>query len=73
MTLPTAYPWCYSHSTSISACGVWGVRAKVQVSRMEFHTYIHLDLARVDFYLVKKKKKKKKNQHDTPMWEGGYI
>ena len=19
-----AYPWCDSHSTSISACGVWG-------------------------------------------------
>ena len=20
----TAHPWCDSHSTSISACGVWG-------------------------------------------------
>ena len=27
----TAYPWCDGHSTSISACRVWGVRARVQV------------------------------------------
>ena len=39
----TAHPWCGGHSTSISACGIWGVRAKVQISRREFHTHIHLD------------------------------
>ena len=42
---------------SISDCGVWGERVGVQVSRKEFHTHIHLDYARVEFYLVKKKKK----------------
>ena len=31
------------HSTSISACGVWGIRVGIQVSRREFHTHIHLD------------------------------
>ena len=25
----TAHPWCDGHSTSISACGVWGVRAGI--------------------------------------------
>ena len=35
--------WCGSHSTSINACGVWEIRAGVQVSRREFHTHIHLD------------------------------
>ena len=29
--------------TNISACGVKGTRAGVQVSRREFHTHIHLD------------------------------
>ena len=48
----TAYPRCDGHSISISACGVWGVRARVQISRKEFHTHIHLDYARVEFYLV---------------------
>jgi len=24
-----AHSWCDGHSTSISACGVWGTRAKV--------------------------------------------
>ena len=37
------HPWCGGHSTSINACGVWGVRVGVQVSRREFHTYIHLN------------------------------
>ena len=36
----------------------WGARARVQVSRRELHTHIHLDYVRVEFYLVKKKKKK---------------
>ena len=27
----------------LSACGVWEVRAKVQVSRRELHTHIYLD------------------------------
>ena len=35
----TAYPWCDGHSTSISACGVWEARARVQVSRRELHTH----------------------------------
>ena len=37
------HPWCDGHSRSISACRVWEVRAGVQVSRRELHTYIHLD------------------------------
>ena len=41
--LTTAHPWCSGHSTNINACGVWGVRAGVQVFRREFHTHIHLD------------------------------
>ena len=43
----TAYSWCDGHSTSIGACGVWGVRAGVQVSKRELHTHIHLDYANV--------------------------
>ena len=39
----TAHPWCSGHSTSINACGVWGVRVGVQVFRREFHTHIYLD------------------------------
>ena len=31
------------HSTSISACGVWGVRIGVQVSRRKLYTHIHLN------------------------------
>ena len=38
-----AYFWCGGHSVSINTCGVWGVRIEIQVSRREFHTYIHLD------------------------------
>ena len=51
-----AHPWCDGHSTDISACGVWGVRAGVQVSKRELHTHIHLNQTRVEFYLVLKKK-----------------
>ena len=54
----TIHPYCDDHFTSISACGVWGVRAGIQVSRRELHTHIHLDYVRVEFYLVSKKKKK---------------
>ena len=43
VSLTAVHPWCDGHSTSISAYGVWGVRAGVQVSRREFHTHIHLD------------------------------
>ena len=32
----TAYPWYNGHSTNISACGVWKVRAGVQVSNIVF-------------------------------------
>ena len=35
-----AHPWCDGHSTSISICGVWGVRGKVQVFRRKrLYTY----------------------------------
>ena len=39
----TAYPWCSGHFTSINACGVWGAKAGVQVSRRELHTHIYLN------------------------------
>ena len=64
MDVTTAHPWCDGHSTSISACGVWGVRAGVQVTRRELHTYIHLNWVRVEFLSCKKKKKKKKGKVD---------
>ena len=40
---------------------LWSIetRAGVQVSRKEFHTHIHLDYVRVEFYLVLKIKIKK--------------
>ena len=57
--ITTAHLWCDGHSTSISACGVWEARTRVQVSRREFHIHIYLDYTRVEFYLVSKKKKKK--------------
>ena len=55
----TAHPWCDGHCISISACGVWEVRAGVQVFKREFHIHIHLDYVRVEYYLVYIKKKKK--------------
>ena len=54
----TAHLLCDDHSTSISVCGVWGVRARVQVYKGEFHAHIHLDFVRLEFYFVSKKKKK---------------
>ena len=39
----TVHPWCSDHSTSISACEVWGARVGVHVFRRKFHTYIYLD------------------------------
>ena len=57
-SLTTAHPWCDGYSTNISACGVWGAQAGVQVSKKELHTHIHLDQAKVEFYLVSTKKKK---------------
>ena len=45
--------------TSISACGVWRVRAEIQFFKRELHTYIHLDYVKVKFlsciYILKKK------------------
>ena len=38
----TTHPWCDGHSTSISAYGVWEAIAKIQVSKREFYTHIHL-------------------------------
>ena len=37
---------------------MWGARTGVQVSKREFYIHIHLDYARIEFYLVLKKKKK---------------
>ena len=37
-----AHPWFGGYSTSIYDCGVWGVRAGIQIFRREFHTHIHL-------------------------------
>ena len=54
----TAHPWCRGYSTSINTCGVWGVRAEVQVSRRELHTHIHLNYVRVEILFCIKKKKK---------------
>ena len=51
-------PWYDGHSISISACGVWGVKAEVQVSRRKLRIHIYLDYVRVEFYLISKKKKK---------------
>ena len=53
----TAHSWHDIHSTSISACGVWGAKIEVQDPKREFQIHIHLNLVRVDFYLIKKKKK----------------
>ena len=54
----------YSHSTSISARGVWGAKAEVQLSKKEIsHTYtLRLGYSRISIlYKKEKKKKKKKN------------
>ena len=62
---PPRPPWlhpCGGHSTSISACGIWGLGASVvvQVFRREFYTHIHLDYAtRVKFLSCINQKKKK--------------
>ena len=39
----TAHFWCYDHSTSISVCEIWEARVRIQVSKREFHTHIHLN------------------------------
>ena len=44
----TAHLWCSGHSTSIDTYRVWGARDRVQVSRREFHTHIHLDYVGVE-------------------------
>ena len=53
----TAYPWCGGHSTSISACRIWGARVGIQVSRKELYTHVYLDYARVEILFCIKKKK----------------
>ena len=55
MLITTARPWCDSHSTNISACGMWGAKAEVQISWSEFHIHIHLDYVRVEFLSCIKK------------------
>ena len=52
VVVTTAYSWCNGHSTSITACGVWWARVRVQVSRKDLHVYKHLDWIRVEFYHV---------------------
>ena len=60
--LTTAYLCCGGHSTSINACRVQKVRAKIQVFKKELYTHIHLDYTRVEIisciYILKEKKKK---------------
>ena len=51
--ITTAYPWCDDHSTSISVFKVWEAKIRVQVSKREFNTYIHLNWVRVDSILNK--------------------
>ena len=64
--ITTAYPWCDGHFTSISACGVWGTRVGVQVSKRELHTHIHLDYSRVKFIsYIKKNINEKMCNHVT--------
>ena len=62
------------HSTSISACGIWGmgVRVGVQVFRRKFYTHIHLDYTtRVKFLsCINQKKKKKKIPTSTTILYG---
>ena len=43
----TAHFYCSGHFTNINACRVWEARARIQVSKKEFHTYIHLDYVRI--------------------------
>ena len=43
MPLTIAHPWCDGHFTSINACGMWGIKAEIQVSMKELQTHIHLD------------------------------
>ena len=49
-----AHIWHDSHSISISMCGVWSVRVKIQVFRKKLHTHIHLNYVRVEFLSCKK-------------------
>ena len=37
---------------------MWRANVGIQVSRREFHTYIHLDYVRIEILSYKKKKKK---------------
>ena len=40
---------------NLSSCGVWEIRAGVQVSKREFYTHIHLDYIRNSILYIKKK------------------
>ena len=63
------YDWCDGHFISINTCGMWKVRAEVQVFRRKFHIHVHLDQVRIEFYLVKIKKllyKREKNKSTIP-------
>ena len=53
--ITTAHIWCDGYFTSI--------RAKVQVSRRELHTHIHLNYVRVEFSSHIQPKKKKNQLH----------
>ena len=47
--------WCSGCFTSITTCGVWGARVRVQVFRKEFYTHIHLNYAKLEFLSCKKR------------------
>ena len=40
-------PLVLGHSININTCGMWEVRAGIQVSRKEFHIHIRLNYNRV--------------------------
>ena len=56
--ITTVHLWCDGHSTSVSVCGVWGIRTEVQVFMRKLHTHIHLDYVKVEILSCIKKKKK---------------
>ena len=53
--ITTTHHWCDSHSISISDSEVWGIKARIQVSKREFHVHIHLDYVKIKFLFCIKK------------------
>ena len=54
MSCTTTHPWYDGHSTSISACRMWGKRSGFKSPRGSF-THIHLDYVRIEILSCKKK------------------